>query len=64
MPGTPTHELSSTIIEALCKANLIPPERREELLTKLSSGTITSRDWRSSFEMALPKEQPHHASQA
>lgn len=52
-PLSPNEELAVTIADALVAQGLIVERKKEELLSKLSSGNAREEDWRQWIEEAI-----------
>jgi len=49
--STPDEEVIRKIAEALSQSNLLTADSIEKIKNKISSGTMTSEDWRLTIEL-------------
>jgi hypothetical protein len=56
-PSTPNDELASLVARLLVAQGHVPSDKRDELLAKLKSGSITAEDWKLYVEIALKKAE-------
>lgn len=52
----PSQKLAGKIIDHLIEENLLSPDQKEKLLSKLAEGKMKPEDWRLPLELAKGKE--------
>lgn len=56
---TPSWQLAKILVDRLIEKKLLRAEKREQIVTKIASGTMKGEDWRLDIELAVAKgEQP------
>jgi hypothetical protein len=54
---SPSFNLAFLTIDRLVKAGLLRADRRQALITKMSTGTMSSEDWRLEVELTKTQEE-------
>lgn len=54
---TPSERLASKIMDRLVESNLLAPDDRAKLLSKLAEGKVRAEDWRLAIELAPGREK-------
>ncbi len=51
--ATPDEQVAKTISDELIEKNIVPTDRKDDFLSKLSSGNLKTDDWRIIIEAGI-----------